>query len=185
MTTYALDPNDRNVPRVSAWSRLPRGVRLTLAVGTVVGLLLGLRWYLYPANQVRRALAGVDMPAGITADGGEITDNGWLCWDACSSGSRYYASSLPPEEAAREVEKAMLDQGWASPDGLPPGMQPCVVYDSGSAQCTMAGPGERDRGREAFAMHVEKGAMHGWVAVGVRADGRYGAELVLIGDGIG
>lgn len=149
--------------------RLSTGWRLVIVACTVVALVLGLRWSLYPANRLRRTLDAIDMPSEIRHDGDELLDNGWLCIDSCSSAYRYYVTTLPPAEAAPLVEKAMREAGFEG------SMEPCVRYGS-PTDCLMRGPSERDKGRASFKMSFERGR----VEVGVREDGTYGVAVAVV-----
>ena len=153
--------------------RLSTRWRRVIVACTVVALVLGLRWYLYPANRLRRVLDRIDMPGEVRHDGDDMLDNGWLCIDSCSSAHRYWVTDLPPDEAAPLVEKALREAGFEG------SLEPCVDYGS-PTDCLMNGPTERDEGHASFEMSFEGGPAYGRANVGVREDGTYGVEVVVV-----
>ena len=149
------------------------GWALVVVAVTVVGLVAGLGSWFKPANRLRRALDRVEMPDSVRHEGGEVTDNGWVCFDSCSDAVRYYVTDLPPAEAAPLVERALRRAG------LRGRMEPCVSHGS-RTWCRLGGPDAYAKGVAEYRMSFEGGYVHGWARVGRREDGRYGVEVAVI-----
>jgi hypothetical protein len=153
------------------WRRTPRWAKVATVLVTVVAVGLGARWWFYPAHRIARQLHAVHLPAAVRLTNEVIDDQGWFCIDECSSGDRYYVTSLPPEETARAVAAALRQRGFIE-----------VEVNRCASGCHAAGsraPYEiRDEAWYVWGRRTD--GLDASASVGVRADGQPGVHFFLV-----
>lgn len=145
-----------------------RWVRVLVVLGVLVAVVAGVAWYQYPANRIRRALDRVGVPAGLRLTDEDVQDNGWICFDSCSYGGRYYVRSIPAREAADALAAELRAEGYEV-DAVTRCERDCTYENNRPYLIDTYEYTVLFRGHD----------MYGSVTVGTRVDGQGGAELSL------
>jgi hypothetical protein len=140
-----------------------------LAVALVVGAVEGIRWYAYPAHHLEHRIRSLHLPGTVHVTREEVTDNGWLCVDECSSVTRYYVSELSEDATVTAVADALRRDGFTVDVG------PCAFscHDESDAAPYVV----RDID---WSLGLTSSGFVGTARVGTRADRRVGLDIALV-----
>lgn len=145
--------------------------KVLAGLAVVVALVVGVAWWEYPMHKIERELRAFDVPDGVELVHEDSQDNGWICFDSCSWGDRYYVSTLPAATLAEAVEQAMRERG----------------YDEVAASdCAYHEVSTPDWFQVSDCTHYIRGGRRGVgtsVYIGKRADGRIGMEIGVMTSG--
>lgn len=153
---------------------MSRRWRIAAGIGAVLLVAAGVLWWNGPQQSLRRELASIGTPDGLTVVRTRLPRDRFLklCIDSCPNAERFFVSTLSEEATATAVEDALRKRGYQVSRDAEPTLAP--VFDETEAatepdtRAYASGGGHRDARAAAYSVsRLRDGRVVAFLLVGL------------------